>query len=131
MFMTFNLTVVQKPDHLHVIVTGQNRKENAIQYLDAICAECEARGCFKVLIEERFEGPRFGMVDIFRIVAQRSNKVFGLFKAIAYVDKKAEGILMRFAETVAVNRGLPLAVFKRVADAENWLLHGNRAPADP
>ncbi len=29
---------------------------------------------------------------------------------------------MQFAETVAVNRRLPVAVFPNVADAEKWLL---------
>jgi hypothetical protein len=28
---------------------------------------------------------------------------------------------MHFAETVAVNRGLPMAVFSTVAEAEKWL----------
>jgi hypothetical protein len=45
-----------------------------------------------------------------------------MLKAIAYVDVNAEGNLMRFAQTVAVNRGLPIAVFPTVADAEKWLL---------
>lgn len=30
---------------------------------------------------------------------------------------------MHFAETVAVNRSLPVAVFATVADAEKWLLN--------
>jgi hypothetical protein len=29
---------------------------------------------------------------------------------------------MRFAETVAVNRGMPVRVFVSVAEAEKWLL---------
>jgi len=31
---------------------------------------------------------------------------------------------MHFAETVALNRGLPVVLFPTVADAERWLLSG-------
>jgi hypothetical protein len=40
---------------------------------------------------------------------------------IAYVDVNAEGDLMKFAEDVAVNRFLRVAVFSSVPDAELWL----------
>jgi len=38
------------------------------------------------------------------------------------VDVHAENNLMQFAETVAINRSLPVSVFSTVADAERWLL---------
>jgi hypothetical protein len=55
--------------------------------------------------------------------------VRGCFEAIAYVDVNAEGDLMKFAETVAVNRSLPVRVFSTVGEAERWLLGGNRGRA--
>jgi hypothetical protein len=36
-------------------------------------------------------------------------------------DCLREDDLMKFAETVAVNRGLPVTVFSSVSDAEKWL----------
>lgn len=33
---------------------------------------------------------------------------------------------MQFAETVAVNRGIPVQAFSSVTDAERWLLHHQR-----
>jgi hypothetical protein len=56
-------------------------------------------------------------MEVFRIAAQGSNRASGLFTAIAYVDVNAEGDLMKFAETVALNRSLPLAVFSSVTEA--------------
>jgi hypothetical protein len=38
---------------------------------------------------------------------------------------------MQFAETVAVNRGLPVVVFSTVADAEKWLLSEDRGGTEP
>jgi hypothetical protein len=85
-----------------------------------------ARGCFRLLLEERLEGPRLGLLDVFKIASEASPEVSGMFKAFAYVDVNAQGDLMQFAETVAVNRRLPLAVFSNVADAEQWLLNEGR-----
>jgi hypothetical protein len=121
--MTYKLTIHEKPTYLHVIVTGWNSKENVKQYLEEAIRECTNRGYFRVLIEERLDGPRLGTQDVFEIAAEASDKARGLLKAIAYVDINAEGDLMHFAETVAVNRALPVAVFSTVVEAEIWLLN--------
>ena len=42
-------------------------------------------------------------------------------KTVAYVDVNAHGELMKFAETVANNRGVPMNLFASVAEAEAWL----------
>ena len=123
--MTYKLTFDQKPAYLHATVTGLNTKENVAQYLDEIQRECKERNCFRVLIEERLEGPRLGTVDVFSVASEGSTRATGTFEAIAYVDENAEGDSMSFAETVAKNRGVPVSVFSNVADAEKWLLDSN------
>ena len=127
--MTYKLTIDQKPTYLHVIVTGRNSRENVVRYLEETLRECSARSCFRILIEERLDGPRLGALDVFQIVSEGSSKAGGILKAIAYVDVNAEGNLMQFAETVAVNRALPVVVFSTVAEAEKWLLNEGRADA--
>jgi hypothetical protein len=120
--VTYELTIEQKPTYLHAVVTGQNSRENVARYLEEVLRECIACSCLRVLIEERLEGPRLQTIDVFGIASEGPKKAHGMLKAIAYVDVNAEGNLMRFAQTVAVNRGLPVAVFPTVADAEKWLL---------
>lgn len=120
--MAYKLTIDEKPTYLHAIVTGLNSKENVVGYLGGVLRECRARNCLRVLIEERLEGPRLGTLDVFEIASEGSKRAFGMLTAIAYVDIHAEGDLMHFAETVAVNRKLLVAVFSSVADAEKWLL---------
>jgi hypothetical protein len=119
--MAYRMTIVEKPSYLHFVVTGENTKENVAAYLDEVLRECRARACFRVLIEEHFEGPRLGTSDVFAISSEGSAKAMGSMKAIAYVDVNAEGGLMQFAENVAVNRALPVTVFATVAEAEAWL----------
>ena len=119
--MSYKLVFVQKPTYLHAIVTGENSKETVAHYLDDIRRKCSERNCQRVLIEERLEGPRLGTLDVFQITTEGSRHALGKFEAIAYVDVNAEGDRMTFAETVALNRAIPVKVFPAVADAEQWL----------
>ena len=117
---SYTLTIEVEGDYLHAIVTGVNSVENVVAYLQQLRRECEARGSFRVLIEERLEGPRLRTLDVFQIASQG---VVGAshMVAMAFVDVNAEGDLMKFAETVAANRGLPIRLFSSVSDARTWL----------
>ncbi|HZV54004.1 MAG TPA: hypothetical protein VFF82_03605 [Rhodocyclaceae bacterium] len=119
--MPYELTIIQERTYLHATVRGLNTSENVRHYLEEIIRECAARNCNRVLVEERLEGPRLDTIDVFQIVSEESGRVIGRLAAMAYVDMNASGDLMRFAETVAVNRGLPVKVFQSVGDAEKWL----------
>ena len=124
--MTYQLKVEQKPTFLHAIITGQNSKENVLRYLEEVVQKCEACHCRRVLIEEHLEGPRLKMMDIFNIVVEGSNKSRWKIDVIAYVDLNNQSDSMKFAETLAVNRGFTVSVFSNVADAEKWLLEKSR-----
>ena len=120
--MSYKLTIRQESSYVHVIVTGLNSWENVASYLAEIMRECMARKAYRVLIEERLDGPRLGTMDVYQIAADGADRARGQFEAIAYVDVNAKGRLMEFAETVAINHGLPVTVFASVEDARNWLL---------
>ena len=126
--MTYKLTILKKAGYLHAIVTGQNSLENIKRYLQQILNECKAAECSHLLIEERLEGPRLDTMEVFEISSKESRKAFGAFKAIAYVDINAEGDLMEFAETVAVNRAMPVRTFSTLAEAEGWLVDKVKKP---
>ena len=121
--MAFTLTFTQQPTYLHAVVTGENSVESVRGYLKQIRQECSSRGCFRVLIEERLEGPRLNIGNVFRIASEGSTRALGQIHTIGYVDVNAEGDLMKFAEDVAVNRLLRVAVFSSVENAELWLRH--------
>jgi hypothetical protein len=129
--MAYQLTVKQEPGYLHAIVTGTNDAETVARYLEELRRECLARQCFRLLIEERLEGPRLGTFPVYKVVSEGSERARGLLRGIAYVDVHAEGQLMGFAETVAVNRGLPIAVFASVAQAREWLAQSIAADQPP
>jgi hypothetical protein len=120
--MSYALTISKKHNFLHAKVTGQNSEENIKQYLGEVVKKCKDAKCRRLLIEEHLAGPRLDTMSVFDIASEGSVSSRGLFTAIAYVDISAEGGLMDFAETVAINRGLPLRSFRTVIEAEKWLM---------
>ncbi len=127
--MGLTVAFTQKPTYLHAVITGENSAQNVRIYLKQIQQECKTRKCFRVLVEERLEGPRLGIVDVYRIVSEGAVRALGQIEAIAYVDVNSEGDLMKFAEDVAIHGFLRIAVFSSVPDAELWLqyLPSNRS----
>ena len=121
--MPFTLTFTQQPTYLHAVVTGENSAENVRGYLRQVRQECSNRGYLRVLIEERLEGPRLNLVEVFRIAAAGTVNALGQIHVIAYVDVNAQGDLMKFAEDVVDNRSMRVAVFDSVDDAALWLRH--------
>lgn len=124
--MSYQLKIVEKPTYLHAIVTGQNSMESVLGYLQDLLRECEARQSFNVLIEENLTGRRLETWDVYQVASDGSAHARGIFRAVAYVDVNANGDLMKFAETVANNRGVPINVFATVAEAEQWLAGKSR-----
>ena len=124
--MAYELNIQPRGEYLHAIVSGDNTRDNVARYLRELRRECIARNCARLLIEERLAGARLPLVDVFQIVVEESERAAGLFQAIAYVDVNAGGDLMKFAESLAVERGIPVRLFATVAEAERWLTRASR-----
>ena len=118
--MAYDIKFEQKADYIHATVTGENSRDSVAGYAQDIQDECQRRDCFRVLVEERLDGPRLEAMEIFAIISDGSQKSLGFFEAVALVDEKM-GDMGDFAETLAVNRGMPLAVFDSVKSAREWL----------
>jgi len=119
--MTYRLTFLTRPNYLHATVTGQNSPENTRAYLGDILRECQARGCQRLLIEEKLEGPLLKGLEIYQIASELSQKAQGILRTVAFVDEGGEGEALQFAEDVAVNRGLFGKVFRSLTEAEGWI----------
>lgn len=84
--MAYQLAITQEPTYLHAIVTGTNDAPTVARYLDELRRDCIARRCYRLLIEERLEGPRLSTFPVYKVVAEGSERARGLLHAIAYVD---------------------------------------------
>lgn len=127
--MDYRFTADRKDDYLHVRIQGENTPATIRRYLDEVLLACIGEACPYVLIEEDLTGERLRIGEIFAIIHDKSLKFRQAIRLIAYVDVKATSPEnMRFAEDVAVNRGVTLGVFAAVTDAEKWLRKKLTAP---
>jgi hypothetical protein len=119
----YQLTVEYKPGFAHFRVTGPNTPETVRGYLMDIYYNCAQNKHPAILVEENLQGPGLRLFDIFEIVSEGSERTWPYIRRIAYVDTNPEHSPpdMKFAETVAVNRGVNMRLFASVADAEQWL----------
>ena len=131
--MNYSFISEQKDGYLHVRVGGPNDAATVRRYLMDLLAASVATGCPNVLVEENLEGSRLGMGEIFEIVTKASGAAKHEVHRIAYVDVNPEHNLksMKFAETVATNRGLTVSVFPSVEEAERWMQGQLRGAASP
>nr|MBN2278425.1 hypothetical protein [candidate division Zixibacteria bacterium] len=124
--MTYKLAVQDKGHYYHFVVTGENTIENVSSYLGEIHKICIRDGCSRVLIEENFEGPGLGTMPIYDIITDIGLQARMTVRKIAFINANPDHDIreMKFAETVAVNRGVNIKVFSNVAEAEEWILSG-------
>jgi hypothetical protein len=54
----YELAFARHPDYIHATVTGTNSRDAVMGYLEDVRRECVRQDCYRVLIEERLEGPR-------------------------------------------------------------------------
>jgi hypothetical protein len=126
---SFQLHSELRSGYLYARVTGQNSAETVQHYMQDIVAECQNQQCFRVLIDEQLDGPRLDAIEIFSIASDGAMNTLGVFQAIAYVDPHM-GDMADFAETVAVNRGMPVKSFSTIAEAEDWLLRQDEGSSE-
>ena len=121
--MAYDVKVMHEDDYLHVVVTGDNTPEDVAGYLEQIRRVCAERGSSKVLIEENLTGPQLRTVDVYDVVDAASKGVAPAIRSVAFVDTNLEHPFtqMEFAETVAVNRGVNVRVFRDVPAAREWI----------
>ena len=123
----YELSIQEKEGYLHFQVTGDNNFETVKNYLGAIYEECVQRQISSILVEENLQGPGLKVMDIFQIAEEGSLRAGSEIRRVAFIDQNDEHSYanMKFAVTVASNRGLNVRLFSSVSDAEEWL----RVPA--
>ena len=132
MSTAYSFTLEEREDYLHIVVRGKNDAATIRRYIKDTLAASIAHSCPNILVEENLEGPRLGVGEIFQIVAEASGSSTHDIHRVAFVDINPTHSLsnMKFAETVALNRGMMMNAFPTVADAEQWLL-SKLAPQAP
>ena len=118
--MSYQVEFEMRSNFLVATITGTNSAHAVMSYLNDVLEECQKRDCFRLLINEQLEGPRLDVDDVFQIVSDGAMRAVGVLDAVAFVDP-AMGDMAKFAEHLAVNRGMPVKAFDSLAEAEQWL----------
>jgi len=119
--MSYRLTIAEQATYLHATGDGTRTPENAERFLEEAYLACVERGYSDVLLEMNLSGPSLDPSSIFGVIMQRASDAKKL-RRIAYVDSMAtDPGKAKFAETVAVNRGVGVRLFRNLDDARQWL----------
>lgn len=119
--MAYHLTIEELPSYLHATLSGTHSAENALRFLEDAYEACVKRGHSAVLLEMNLSGPSLDLASIFGVIMQRSTDAVKLRK-IAYVDaSERDPDRMKFAETVAINRGVNVRLFRDLDSAKQWI----------
>ena len=107
--------------YLYAFVSGEKDSLSISRdYWQRVIEECNRRGSGKLLVEEDFPN-QIDIMDMFSLVIDVSQFIIRPLQ-IAFVDRDlVQDGLNRFGETVAINRGVYVCVFKDRAAAERWL----------
>lgn len=107
--------------YLTLVISGQYDKEDFLSYPKLILEECEKQKGDKILVDgSNLRGTNIPNMDRFFIAENIANLLRHKVK-LAVVWPKQH--INKFAETVAVNRGISMIVVDTVDAAHRWLLN--------
>jgi hypothetical protein len=117
----FQISLIEESGYLHARAEGPRTPENALKFLGEVYRACVQGGHTSVLLELNFEGPSLDAADIYRVISRGSEEGMRL-QRIAYVEDAMDNPdKARFAETVALNRGVNVRLFTDLESASRWL----------
>ena len=125
---SFELNFEHRPRYLYVAVWGpENSYAIAREYWRRTVALLRRRHYDRVLIDKDFHQP-LRTAEAFRLVSELAHSQ--CHARIAVVERPYDEEHARFEQLVGMNRGLQIAIFPDIRQAEAWLLVGTDT-ADP
>ena len=123
----FELALEQREHYLFARVDGpEDTYEISVAYWSRLRAECEARGTRRLLVLEALAGnavPSEARQVVEALVQMGFHDI-----RIAYVDATEDAALLVSSEIRAARAGVTARVFRRVEEAESWLLEAIAPP---
>jgi len=118
----YQATVTCAAGYVHAVIQGANTKQNIRAYMREVLEACRTARTRYLLVEERLTGLRLKTIDVYELVVAGAEDARGRLAAVAYVDvNAADDSMMKFAESVAISRGVAVKVFSTVPAAKEWI----------
>lgn len=119
--MSYQLTIEERTTYVYARADGELTSANALRFLEEAYAACLRSERLDLLLDMQLHGPNLSTTSVYEVISQRVADGSRL-RRIAYVPHNAgDPSMAHFAETVAVNRGVNVRLFRNVAAAEVWL----------
>ena len=120
--LPYTLAFEHRPEYLYAKVTGtEDSFDISLSYWTRVAEERLAHNYTKVLVDEDLQ-QQVALIDVYELATILCEMGFA-GSTIAFVDRQMDHQeYNKFAETVAVNRGLKGRVFIDFEEAEKWLL---------
>ena len=122
----YHLVITEHPVYLQATVTGAHNAENALRFLTEAFAACAKTGRTALLLEFNLSGRSLESSSIFDVVSKRTAQALKLRKIAYYDNSERDPEKVKFAETVARNRGVNVRLFNDLDAAKGWLSEGAR-----
>jgi hypothetical protein len=120
----YRLILTERPEYLQATVTGTHNPENALRFLTESFEACLRLGCTSLLLEFNLSGKSLDSTSIFDVVSKRTATAAKLRKIAYYDNSERDLAKVKFAETVARNRGVNVRLFQDLEAAKSWLTEG-------
>ena len=114
------LEIQNKPDYILVNFIGAFSIEAAKKTVDTMIETCAAEGQSAVVLDCSSMTGKLSVMDRYRAIVY-GQKMIGKVSKLALVGDIKMVLPDRFAETVAVNRGINLKVFTETEGAIRWI----------
>jgi len=118
---SYSVTIRSEGSYLPATVVGENGREAVLGYFREVREACRLRDCYRLRVEERLEGPRFGVEELQELMLQVATEAGVFYEAFAYVDVNATTDTIARVARQVVEPGAAVGVFATVAEAERWL----------
>jgi hypothetical protein len=120
--MAIHYSLTEESNYLMVHTWGFDESRAEVQaYGVALVEACAERGVTRLLCDERELEYRLGTLDTFEAAQFMAAFAPSVARA-AIVPNARSDADARFWETVAVNRGLTVHIFREIEEARRWLL---------
>jgi hypothetical protein len=120
--MAYTLDAEKRGSYLYITVTGENSPDTVMAYLSEIRDLCIKYSCPNVLVVENLAGPSLSTFNVFDIISKVSESTSQVVRQVGYVDLNPnhDADRLKFAENLAVNRGVFVNIFQTIQEAEKW-----------
>jgi hypothetical protein len=119
--MAIQYTAKSEGNLLIIEASGYDENlKDVLKYVVSVYNECKKGNCSRVLCNEINLEYRIGTLDTFKLAEFLSVLVPSIVRAAIVCNEKFIADA-KFWETVAINRGVAVRVFKEVEAARDWL----------